>query len=256
MYYCASLILLSFHPVGVEIVSHPSSLLVPVNEIGIFTCKAHCKSCSGFWVINGLYTDPEDEFIEKGFIFPPMQQSDSEILMSLRVNASEVVNNSVISCEFDSGGGEGCRNNSRSAKLLVITSIVIIIKLLFYELNYKFAFHMSLHTGSPLSNNLMLLKNNGYVEVQWSPPFLWPGRAIEYYNVSLVLESDGSVYSERINSTFSDPLVSYTQPVSSESLSCASFTFYITAINSSGSAFQTFSITSCKQCHSMICLAN
>ena len=103
------------------------------------------------------------------------------------------------------------------------------------------------HAGSPLSNNLMLLKNNGYVEVQWSPPFLWPGRAIEYYNVSLVLESDGSIYSERINSTFSDPLVSYTQP----SLSCTSFTFYITAITSSGSAFQTFNITYCKQCHSI-----
>lgn len=124
MINCISLILLSFYSVGVEIVSHPSSLLVPINEIGIFTCKAHCRSCSGFWVINGLYTDPEDQFIEKGFIFPPMQRSDSEILMTLRVNASEVVNNSVISCEFDSGGGEGCRNYSRSAQLLVITSII------------------------------------------------------------------------------------------------------------------------------------
>ena len=104
-----------------------------------------------------------------------------------------------------------------------------------------------MYVGSPLSPNPELVKNNTHVAVHWSPPFLWPGRVIEYYNVSLVLESDGSVYSERVNSTFSDPLVSYTQPISSESFFCASFTFYITAINSSGSAFQTFSITSCKQ---------
>ena len=105
--------------------SHPSSLLVPVNEIGVFTCKARCRSCSGYWVINDLYTEIKDQFIEKGFIFPPMQQSDSEILMTLRVNASEVVNDSTIYCEFDSTGGEGCRNDSRRAKLLVITSIII-----------------------------------------------------------------------------------------------------------------------------------
>ena len=123
--YCASLILLSFHLVGVEIVSHPSSLLVPINEIGVFTCKARCRSCSGYWVIDGLYTEIKDEFIEKGFMFPPMQQSDSEILMTLRVNASEVVNNSVISCEFDPNSGDRSRNQSRSAQLLVITSIII-----------------------------------------------------------------------------------------------------------------------------------
>ena len=101
---------------------HPSSLLVPINEIGVFTCKARCVSCSGYWIINNLYTDPQTGFIEKGFMFPPMQQSDSELFMALKVNASEVVNNSVISCEFDPNGGEGARVQSRSAELLVITS--------------------------------------------------------------------------------------------------------------------------------------
>ena len=101
---------------------HPSSLLVPINEIGVFTCKAYCVSCSGHWIINDLYTDPQTEFIERGFIFPLMQQSESELLMTLKVNASEVVNNSVISCEFDTSGGERTRVLSRSAELLVITS--------------------------------------------------------------------------------------------------------------------------------------
>ena len=102
--------------------AHPSSLLVPINEIGVFTCKARCALCSGHWIINDLYTDPQTEFIEKGFMFPSMQQSDSELFMTLKVNASEVVNNSVISCEFDPSGGENIRNQSRSAILLVITS--------------------------------------------------------------------------------------------------------------------------------------
>ena len=102
--------------------AHPSSLLVPINEIGVFTCKARCVSCSGHWTINYLYTDPQTKFMEKGFMFPTMQPSDSELFMVLKVNASEVVNNSVISCEFDPDGGEGTRVQSKSANLLVITS--------------------------------------------------------------------------------------------------------------------------------------
>ena len=118
--------------------------------------------------------------------------------------------------------------------------------------------HCISHAGSPLSRNPDIVKNNTHVGVRWSPPFLWPGQAIEYYNVSLMIEKDGSVYSQRVNSTFSDPLVSYIQQMSGERLSCTSFTFYITAINSSGSSFQTFNITSCKEYHSLnlICLVN
>ena len=111
------------HAVGLEIVAHPSSLLVPVNEIAVFTCKAHsCFSCSGYWIINGLYAEPPDEFTSKGYSFPPMQNYSDELLMTLLVNASEVVNNSVISCEFDPSGGIGSRIKSGRATLLVITS--------------------------------------------------------------------------------------------------------------------------------------
>lgn len=96
---------------------------MPINEIAVFTCKARsCFSCSGYWIIDGLYSDPPDQFIAKGFTFLPMQQSDNELLMTLKVNASEVVNNSVIWCEFDPNGGEGSRVQSRHATLLVIAS--------------------------------------------------------------------------------------------------------------------------------------
>ena len=103
--------------------AHPSSLLVPINEIAVFTCKARsCFSCSGYWVINSSYTEVPDEFIAKGFTFPPMQNDSDELLMTLLVNASEVINNSVISCEFDPSGGRGSRIQSRRATLLVIAS--------------------------------------------------------------------------------------------------------------------------------------
>lgn len=113
----------SFHTVGLEIAAHPSSLLVPINEVGVFTCVARsCFGCSGYWIIDSKYSDPPDQFIAKGFIFPPMQRSDNELLMTLKVNASEIVNNSEIYCEFDPNGGEGSRVLSRHATLLVIAS--------------------------------------------------------------------------------------------------------------------------------------
>lgn len=105
--------------------AHPSSLLVPINEIGVFTCKARCinTSYSGHWIINDLYTNPPTEFIQKGFVFSSIQEPDSdELIMTLAVNASEVVNDSVISCEFDPNGGEGDRVYSRLARLLVIST--------------------------------------------------------------------------------------------------------------------------------------
>ena len=111
------------YPVGLEIVAHPSSLLVPINEVGIFTCKARsCFGCSGYWIIDGLYAELPDEFIAKGYSFPPMQNDSDELLMTLLVNASEVVNNSVISCEFDSSGSTERPIRSKPAKLLVIKS--------------------------------------------------------------------------------------------------------------------------------------
>ena len=100
-------------------------------------------------------------------------------------------------------------------------------------------------TDSPLPHNPVLVKNTTHVTVTWSPPFLWPGRAIDYYMVSFVNHSDGSINSQMVNSTFSDHVVSYTQQMPSERLSCTGFSFCISAADSSGS-LQTFNITSCK----------
>ena len=106
--------------VGLEIVAHPSSLLVPVNEIGVFTCRARCNMCSGYWIINDSFTQPaRDQLMIKGFRFPEDQWQGDELTMTITVNASEVVNNTRISCEFDPNGG-GNSVSSSTARMLVI----------------------------------------------------------------------------------------------------------------------------------------
>ena len=111
------------YTVGLQIVAHPSSLLLPVNEIGVFTCTARCNSCSRYWIINDSFTEPDrDQFIQKGFAFLSDQWNGNELTMTLTVNASEAVNNTEISCEFDPNGGEGTSVQSTPARLLVIAS--------------------------------------------------------------------------------------------------------------------------------------
>ena len=101
---------------------HPSSLLIPVNEIGVFSCVANCSNsqCRGVWLINGDYThpysdEPEERFVNMGFMFPSDQPPVGNLhTITLMVNASEAVNNTTIRCEFDLGV------SSDPATLLVI----------------------------------------------------------------------------------------------------------------------------------------
>lgn len=107
--------------VGIEIVANPSSLLVPVNEMGAFTCKARCNQCLGNWIVNDSFTFRRDQLIEKGFRFLEDRWNGDELTMMLTVNASEAVNNTSISCEFDPNG-DGDSVPSARATLLVISS--------------------------------------------------------------------------------------------------------------------------------------
>ena len=104
---------------------HPSSILIPVNEIGVFSCVANCSTadCVGLWRINGEYThpysdEPEERFVDMGFTFPPDQTHGSLHTITLMVNASEAVNNTIIRCEFDLG------ISCDPATLLVIPGII------------------------------------------------------------------------------------------------------------------------------------
>ena len=89
--------------------------------------------------------------------------------------------------------------------------------------------------------------NKTHATITWSPPFLWPGQAIQLYNISFA----SHVNSERINesyylmnNTFSNSIVSYTKQL----LTCTEVTFDILAISlSSSESLQSFSVSSCKQ---------
>ena len=85
-YYCAGR-----HDVT-TIVEHPSSLVVPVNEIAVFSCTARCtpsqcdSQLEGRWFINDT--------------FGPMYYGGNNLSMSLMLNTSNARNNSKVRCNF------------------------------------------------------------------------------------------------------------------------------------------------------------
>lgn len=113
----------------ITLLEEPSSLLIPANEIGTFSCQALCVThqCTGHWLINNSYShtshmyEPKVELLMKGFMFPANENSGDEYILKLVVNASESVNNTDVRCEFDvSGSSETVQ--SMPATLLVISS--------------------------------------------------------------------------------------------------------------------------------------
>ena len=57
----------------------------------------------------------------KGFTFPTIRREGEEYTLTLLVNASEIVNNTNVQCEFDASGSLD-REKSAIATLLVISS--------------------------------------------------------------------------------------------------------------------------------------
>ena len=105
----------------------PQSLLIPIGEIGTFTCKADCFQCSNYWIINSdIYHTSEDghtDLVTKGFtISSNNSRLLNESVMTLTVNASEAVNHSSIRCLFEPIGVPGPDVLSNTAILLVIAS--------------------------------------------------------------------------------------------------------------------------------------
>ena len=110
----------------IRIQKEPSSLLIPVNEIGIFSCKALCtpNTCLGYWIINDSHTQHKHDYELKGFTFHTQRNSSNdEYTLMLTVNASEAVNNTRMYCEY-SGSGDNDNDiaYSMTATLLVISS--------------------------------------------------------------------------------------------------------------------------------------
>ena len=120
-----SIMIIHYH-LGQVIDEHPLSLLIPINEAAVFSCRAHCitKTCTSIhWVINNTSLESEDERSMSGFIFSVDKNYRDEYITILTVNATEVINNTVVYCVFEESGDEGGSNHSHNATLLVITGM-------------------------------------------------------------------------------------------------------------------------------------
>ena len=99
-------------------------------------------------------------------------------------------------------------------------------------------------TDPTTSPNPSIEKNSTHITLLWSPPFLWPGRRIQYYNISFVNKTDGSIAYYRVNSTFSDQLVIFTRMIyQNEKCTETEIEFTISAVGVSGLLVPVFNST-------------
>ena len=104
------------------IVKEPLPLLIPVNESGMFSCKALCVGfqCTGYWIINSRQHNVVNE---QGMIshFSNSQTHD-EYTLTLTVNASESMNNTSIRCRYEALFGTNHIIDSATVYLFVMSS--------------------------------------------------------------------------------------------------------------------------------------
>ena len=108
--------IMTFLYAGVLIIEkEPSSLLIPANEIGVFSCQARC-SCNGYWKVNGT----RHHSINTRRMISNYTESSGTLILT--VNASEAMNNTSIQCNYEENGIGIGYNYSAIVYLLVISS--------------------------------------------------------------------------------------------------------------------------------------
>ena len=93
-------------------------------------------------------------------------------------------------------------------------------------------------TPNPSTEN----SNATSILLKWSPPFLWPGYSIDYYNISIT--NNGSItYSHALNATFKDVLVSFlTFAEDSDIQSCHVLKILLSAVSSDAEDLTTYHV--------------
>ena len=98
-------------------------------------------------------------------------------------------------------------------------------------------------------NPSVILENATTLLVQWSPPFLWPGYRINYFNVSVRdkrLSTDNVLMFDVLNATFDELIVSHyhVRNTSEQDASeCNELLFEVSSYTSSNSSLpQTYSV--------------
>ena len=94
-------------------------------------------------------------------------------------------------------------------------------------------------------NPSVIIKNSTTFLVEWSPPFLWPGQAIEYYTISVSDEDNGLLIAQKkVNSAYNDVIVSLDVSIDEhQRQECNPYKFTLSAMNSLNELLQTFNIT-------------
>ena len=83
----------------ITVVEHPSSLLVPVNEIAVFSCTAHvqCSPSPCYSVVRGQWI-VDNTFIGRSII---SRYGANELTLNWRINNSNIMcNTSEVRCHF------------------------------------------------------------------------------------------------------------------------------------------------------------
>ena len=85
----------------IQLVEEPSTLLLPVNQIGSFTCKGRCDhECSAYWVINS-----SDLLQNTSRMHQHFHGDTSRVhTLTLNINASDTFNNTEIRCRYEPNG--------------------------------------------------------------------------------------------------------------------------------------------------------
>ena len=109
------------HAGEVIIVKEPSPLLIPADNVGVFSCKALCDGvlhCSGYWIINGtLHHTVTEPRMNSNY------QEENENTLTLTVNVSEAMNGTSIQCRYEADGDNNGYNKSATVHLFLILSM-------------------------------------------------------------------------------------------------------------------------------------
>lgn len=195
------------------------------------------ETCNIIWFINDTTTEHDfqrDRFIEKGYSFSYLSDRLNNLFGSrLSVTASATVNNTQLRCEAEIGSDYAM---SSTAMLLVISGKLIL------NICLKFIRSISGYTTEPLviPNPLVVILPTSII-LEWSPPYLWTGYRISYYNISTTNTTDGAVTYYVINATFNDPIV--THHISRQDQECTEFIFGISAVSTAGEVLRSYEET-------------
>lgn len=116
-------------------------------------------------------------------------------------------------------------------------------------------------TDPPISPNPKTVSENStHHTLSWSPPFLWPGHRIGFYNVVLVALKDGRIDSTniyRVNSSYTSAIVTITVDICRNLKGNADgFAFVISPITTTPLALPSFNISTTSKEMSKCCTIN